>query len=428
MNITDPPAHPVHHLQDDRSLLQEISSITKRVFSTPLTLDTLARLVQLRVGEMTLQAPTVDNVSREYIDAMARLQPLDAQGDGMRSLLGQLMPIITGGYPIVVIDEPEAFLHPPQAHALGAELGRLAVTTGTQVILATHDRSLVAGLLASGASTSVVRLSRRGEDASVAAQLDPESLKALWADPVLKYTNVLDGLFHQLVVLAEAEGDCGYLAAGLDCPGRVRGIPANEVLFVPTGGKDGMAKVASALRAVEVPVVAAPDLDRLSDVAMLRKLVESVGSVWGDSLQAEWNRATADLRAKKEPALVSHVLDAINGVLDQARDQAYASDHREAVMAQLRVSDSPWKNVKDFGLAAFKGEARASAERLLQSLDALGVVLVREGELERLAPEVTAAKGPGWLQAALRAGAQCNAATQAHLDRILASGLRDLVS
>jgi hypothetical protein len=73
-------------------------------------------------------------------------------------------------------------------------------------------------------------------------------------------------------------------------------------------------------------------------------------------------------------------------------------------------------------MSAFKGSARKAASALLTLLDEAGVVLVEEGELERLAPEVGVRKGPGWLQAALSDGEQCNKVTQAHVDRIQHAG------
>ncbi|MGW9415826.1 ATP-dependent nuclease [Arthrobacter cupressi] len=357
---------------------------------------------------------------------MADLRPLDDQGDGMRSLMGQLLPIVTAAYKVVIIDEPEAFLHPPQAHALGAELGRLAVKTGLQILVATHDRSFLTGLLDSEVDVSVVRLTR-GEGSAKASRLDSDQLKALWNDPVLKYTNVLDGLFHRLVVVAEAEGDCAYLAAAIDCGGWEEDpLPRNEILFVPTGGKDGMAKVSAALSAVDVPVVAAPDLDMLSDQKKLQTLVTSVGGTWTEEMMKLWKSATADLNAPREPAKVGHVLDAIVSALEGKRNSQFSSEERELVLAQLRTQGSPWASVKEHGMSAFKGAARKAAGTLVSRLDGAGVVLVQEGELERLAPEVGVRKGPGWLQAALSDGQQCNQVTQQHIERILSAGTSKL--
>lgn len=423
-SVDDPPTHPVHYLQDSKHLNARISKVSESVFHQPLTLDALARTVRLRVGKLDVEAPRVDDVPPEYRRAMSALRPLDDQGDGMKGFFGQILPVVAATYPLIVIDEPEAFLHPPQAHALGVELGRLAVERGVQILVATHDRNLLTGLLDSDVSVSVVRASRAGEQAR-AFQLDSTELRKLWNDAVLKYTNVLDGLFHRVVVLAEAEGDCAYLAAALDCPDReAMAIPRNEILFIPTGGKDAMWKVARALKAVRVPVIAAPDLDMVSDETNLARLVEALSGTWTSELEALWKRATAAQREAKEPARVGHVLEAIVAAFSSRREESFSAEVREELLAQARSKESPWSAVKEYGVDAFKGTAREDLLKLLDTLELTGVVLVRAGELERLAPEVAARKGPGWLQAALEKNAQCNATTQAHIDRLLATGER----
>lgn len=425
-NVDDPPEHPVHYLQDSRQLLDELSTITSDVFRKPLTLDPLGRIVRLRVGAVDMPAPPVDAIPSEYRDKMTSLRTLDEQGDGMRSMLGQLLPVVTGAYKLVILDEPEAFLHPPQAHALGVQLGRIATEQGLQIVLATHDRNLLTGLLDSGVKVSVVRLSRDDGPAK-ASLLNSEQLKSLWTDPVLKYTNVLDGLFHRLVVAAEAEGDCAYLSAALDWDQRTAGpIPRNEILFVPTGGKDGMAKVCSALSAVDVPVVAAPDLDMLRNRAKIVELVRSLDGDWSEELDRLYVKATADLNAPREPAKVGHVLDAVNAIFEPKRSEVYSKEHKEEVAAQLRTYRSPWDEVKEYGISGFKGQARPAAKELVRALGELGVVLVEAGELECLAPDIDVRKGPRWLHAALAAGEQYNQATQDHVDRIVASGQRKL--
>ena len=417
----DPALHPIHALQDSRELRDRISATSESVFGEPLTLDTLGRTIRLRVGKLDAPAPPIDNIPPDYRAAMTELRPLEEQGDGMRSFFGQVLPVIAATYPVIILDEPEAFLHPPQAHALGAELGALAVERGVQIFVATHDRSLLTGLLDSGVEVSVVRVSRSGGPTR-AHQLDSDQLKELWHDPVLKYTNVLDGLFHRVVVLGEAEGDCAYLNAALDhLQEATGGLPRNEMLFIPTGGKDAMWKVARTLRAIAVPVVATPDLDMLSNEASISRLVAAMGGVWGEAEKATWTRATAAQRAAREAASTGNVLDAIAALFDERREEPFTATIREELLAQARSRESPWAEVKSHGIDAFRGEARRTLLELLTFLESIGIVLVQVGELERLAPEVASRKGPGWLEEALSIGAQGNNRTQDHLTRILAA-------
>ncbi len=152
------PEHPLHRLEDSHALLEELNGIVQEVFGEHLELDRLGRTVTLRVGVVTEPVPPVNAVTLEYRTAMANLPQLQDQGDGMRSMLGLVLPLLASEVKVVIIDEPEAFLHPPQAQSLGRVLGRLAKERGIQVVLSTHDRSLLAGILASDADLSVVSL------------------------------------------------------------------------------------------------------------------------------------------------------------------------------------------------------------------------------------------------------------------------------
>lgn len=420
--ITDRPTSPIHHLQDSKAVMDRVTGVTERIFGKSLSLDNLGRTLRLRIGTIDIEPPPVNAVSREYLDAMAALPSLDEQGDGMRSVMGQLLPLVTASHKLILLDEPEAFLHPPQAHALGGELARLSAA-GAQVVIATHDRNLLSGLLEEEVPITVVRLSR-DESFATAHQLIAEDLRALWADPVLHYSNVLDGLFHRLVVVAEADGDCAYLAAALASPSRNDSLPPSEVLFVPTGGKAGMAKVCQALRALDVRVVAAPDLDVLSDASLLRSLVESMGTAWSGQMQDAWNRATVNFRAPRDPVSCGDVLHAVQIVLQGNEAESYSHEYRMKINAAIRSGESPWAEVKAHGVNAFRGESYASVIALVSLLADAAIVPVQEGELERLAPAVTVRKGPAWLSTALSLGEQDNRASQEHLDRIMLAAVR----
>ncbi|MEV6116693.1 AAA family ATPase [Streptomyces sp. NPDC052109] len=240
--LEEHPTHPVHALQDQHELFEELSDLSMRVFKSPLTLDLLSKMLNIRVGAPSVEAPPFDKVTLEYRNAISVLPRLDSQGDGMRSFIGLMLPLITATYQVVMIDEPEAFLHPPQATQLGRVLGQLAKEMSMQVVLATHDKNLLAGLLQSDADISIVRLDRSPSNVTTAHQLSVANLRRIWADPVLRHTNVLDGLFHKLTVLAEGDRDCTFYSAALEFLDTQQELPVppSEILFVPSGGKGGL--------------------------------------------------------------------------------------------------------------------------------------------------------------------------------------------
>ncbi len=47
------------------------------------------------------------------------------QGDGVKSFIGILISVMAAPFFFLLIDEPDAFLHPPQALLMGAMLAEL---------------------------------------------------------------------------------------------------------------------------------------------------------------------------------------------------------------------------------------------------------------------------------------------------------------
>lgn len=421
-NFTDPPQLPMHYMQEDDSLRKEIVSYSHRVFGESLTIDFLSGNIQFRVGRTKTAAPPVDDVTHDYLRDLASLPPLHEQGDGMKSLLGLLVPLVATPFPIILVDEPEAFLHPPQAVALGKILGEISKKKDVQIILATHDKNLLAGLMGSEARVSVARLSR-SESEVRCDQLKNDDLRELWKNPSLKYSNALDGLFHKLVVIAESDPDCRFYSAALEHllenSSQDYGLSADDVLFIPSGGLGEMPKLAKALRDLSVPVVASPDMDVVSDSGMLKKLVNVLGGSW-DAFKGLDSRMRAPFSAPKSPRTVGVVLTAIQSALKGSESEKYSAEHKKFVEAELYV-DSVWREVKRYGLRGFRGDSGIAAQSFMEEVARIGLVPVHAGELESLS-NVGVSKGPEWLPAALEAGSHKSDDVQKHLKNILASG------
>ncbi|MFC8345230.1 AAA family ATPase [Streptomyces sp. NPDC057280] len=419
-SLETPSRNVMHRLEESVQMLNEVREICREVFRIDLTLDTLARMIQLRIGRVTTPAPPVDAVTPDYRKEVASLPPLTEQGDGIKSLIALILPLVTAEQRIVMIDEPEAFLHPPQASALGRILGRLAREKGIQVILATHDKNLLTGLLGSEAEVSIVRLDRGMDGGSQAHQLAVEDVRDLWGDPLLRYTNALDSLFHRLTIVAEADQDCRFYAAALneyEPPAEVP-IPPSDVLFIPSYGKAAIYKLVRVLRAIFVPVVAVPDIDILNDESNISRLVRAYGVDW-ESLKSDYQVATQPFRQPRGSTTLGDVIAAVQSVFAGREMENYDAEAKREVLAHLRVQDSPWSLLKKFGESAFEGQAAVAAKRLLENLEEVGIVLVRVGELEKFAPALGVAKGPAWLNAALAAGAHREPPVREHVRRCL---------
>ncbi|UKA65432.1 AAA family ATPase [Arthrobacter sp. FW306-05-C] len=435
-NVLLPATEPLQLLSERKELMDELNAITYKILKKHLHLDDLNPQLILRVG-----TPTVPRPERQYDDKVAyqldveSLPALAEQGDGMRSLLNILVPLVTATYPVLLIDEPEAFLHPPQAFALGQILGKIAADKKIQVILATHDRNILAGLVNAEAPLSVVRLVRQQSNPTRAFQLRSEDLRAIMKDPILKYSHVLDGLFHEVVVLAEAERDCRFYEAALDVhennlassgPEQLpTPLPATEVLFIPTGGTSNMPRLASALRSLNVPVVALPDLDVLDKRTVIKNIVEAVGGDWA-VLEDDWQSVVRPLNAPLASENVVTVSDRVAKTFDSLIDQnpraLFDGDARKAVSDALKAPSRPWDDVKHHGVNELMRRNVGNTDavtRLIQGLAQQRVVLVEAGELESFGYSLGVHKGKTWLPAALERGLQNSAPVQDQIGKLM---------
>ncbi|MGW4337548.1 AAA family ATPase [Rhodococcus koreensis] len=418
-NITDPSTHPLHILEQRSDLLDELNKLVADIFGSSLTLDRISGNLQLRVGTTASAAPPVDAVTEQYVRELGELKPLSEQGDGMQSVLGLLIPLVTSTHSVILIDEPEAFLHPPQARILGRALAEIATKRQVQVVVATHDRNFIVGLLeASGVELTVLRLTRDDNNTSV-KQLSSADIASVWKDPVLRYTNLLDGLFHQIIVLAENDRDCSFYAAALAhlCTTNETTVKPHEILFTSTYGKHAMPRISASLRDIGVRVVVAPDLDVLNDETLMTQLVESLGGDW-TNFTRDYKSATDQFRTPKPKLRNKDVKAVIAGALDENPEAEYNKETKEKVSRALYV-ESPWKALKEYGDRAFTKDP-LSAESLLSKMDEIGIVAVRLGELERFHPGH--AKGAAWLPSALQNDAHKSPEAQEQVRRMIESG------
>ena len=135
----------------------------------------------------------------------------ELQGDGMVGFTGVLLSLLIENYSVYLIDEPESFLHPPQARILGTEIPELL--DNRQAFISTHSEHLLKGLLeAAPERIKVVRISREGNKNSFSI-INTDDISKIWKDTLLRQSNVLQGLFYDAVVICESDSDCQFYSA-----------------------------------------------------------------------------------------------------------------------------------------------------------------------------------------------------------------------
>lgn len=401
--VNQQPSNALQMLYLDAGLEGALSDAVWRAFRTRITVNRMAGpQIHLHVGSLPSELGEPVPTNAAYRTELGRLPMIQNEGDGVRSYVGIVLAVTAARYPLVLLDEPEAFLHPPQERQLGRELAS-QVGDDTQLIVATHSADFLEGTLsAGGGNVTVVRLTREGS-INHAAVLAREHLATLWNDPLLRYSRLLDGLFHVGTVLCESDSDCRYYEAVLDHARASSGQPAHDLLFTYTGGKHRLPAAIEALRAIEVEVRVIADFDVLADEDLLQRIVTALGGLWGD-VETDWRivrSAVEQLTAT--PSLVA-VREAIHEVLNGATGSSLTRDVSRSIRDATKV-ESGWQRSKAGGLAVLpSGEARQAADRLLQTLREAGLFVVAVGELERWAPDI-GHHGPAWVADALEQGA-----------------------
>ncbi|OWY59874.1 hypothetical protein B7486_72230, partial [cyanobacterium TDX16] len=202
----------------------------------------------------------------------------------------------TGDWPVLLVDEPEAFLHPPQARRMGRLLARHR--TSGQLFIATHSLDILLGLVSeSDGDLSILRVQRPQAHTQVEV-LDRRDVKRLWSDPLLQFSRALDGLFHDVTVVCESDSDALFyeqVAEWLAREGRDVAAAQLDVHYTFASGKQRMATIAEALVGVGVPTVVCADFDVLRERDVWGRLVTSLGHEISPEMLADWTVMSSSL-------------------------------------------------------------------------------------------------------------------------------------
>ena len=403
-NSIDPlkerPSHPIHLLYDDE-IEQKVSEYFHRAFGQDLILYRAGgRTSHLLVGREPAREQGEDRVSKTYLERLvASTDALDKQGDGMRSYASVILHLLAPVTPsILLLDEPEAFLHPPQARLLG-ELIASERSDRAQLFVATHSPDVLHGMISRASDNlRVLRIQRTG-DVNHVKELDKEMVKRISVNPLLRYSSVMSGVFHRNVVICEGDPDCLFYSSLLATP-VVYGDRYPDVLFLHGNGKHQIANLAKALVSLDVPVGVIADMDVLNDLEVLKGIVDSLGGNWA-SIESSARALWQAIDGEKPGVTIEDVKESVREVLDSESDlkDLFAKLKRNIDDQVSKVSR--WEAIKSSGERALpSGEAVRHFNRIRTFCQEVGLWIVPVGELERFCTPV-GGRGSRWAQQVL---------------------------
>ncbi|MBB4637380.1 ATP-dependent nuclease [Longimicrobium terrae] len=352
-------ANPTNHLGvlfRDHEARARIREITADAFGLYFVVDpTAGSHFRVRMSE---RAP-LDNDEEQAADDRSRAfhgraTDIAEMSDGIRAFTGLTAALLSADYRIMLVDEPEAFLHPPLTRKLGRRLTQLAAERGANVLVATHSPDFVMGCVTSGHAVNIVRLTHR-HGIPGARMLAAHQLEAMMRDPLLRSTGVLGAMFHEGAVVCEADADRVYYQEINDRMLAHRSGGADGCVFLNAQNKQTVRRIIRPLREMGLPAAAILDLDLLKGREDFRDL----------------------LHAAFVPQVFWEPWEQSRRLLHQKMNNAH---------------------YKDGGIYRLNGEARDQFELLLDNLAEYGVFLVPAGELECWMPELgVSGHGPEWL-------------------------------
>ncbi|MEP1768238.1 MAG: AAA family ATPase [Sulfitobacter sp.] len=197
------------------------------------------------------------------IDFFGTVAQRDSISDGFNAYVGLLGTLFATEHRTILVDEPEAFLHPSLARTLGKQVA--THSNGKQVFVATHSADFLMGAIESGVNIRIVRLQYQ-DGTGFAHLLENEELRAFMTDPILRSANVLSGLFARSVVVTEADTDRSFyeeVNTRLLSKNDPRAV--KDARFLNAQNKQTVARIVRLLRRMGIPTAGIVDLDVLSE-------------------------------------------------------------------------------------------------------------------------------------------------------------------
>jgi putative ATPase len=336
--------------------------------------------------------------SRKAKQKLKKLENLHEHGDGIRSAVAILASLIVSTQSIFLIDEPEVFLHPPQAKSLGNILVKL--TKGKQCFISTHSIDFIKGLLESNSERIKIVKINRNDNYNTFNILENGSVQEITNNNSLKYSNILNGLFYKKVVLCEDESDCKFYSFILE---NINPSIYQDTLFCGVGGKDRFKIIIPLLKKLNIEWCVIADLDLINNKAKLEDLMNAVQVNEYNKIESE-HKKFLELYPKENSKIIKNrqnIKSEIEKILDSDDSENITKEESEKI--KLVIKDySKFEMLKQEGKCSIKNkECLKNYNSIIEKLSFLKIHLVEVGELEKFIPEIKL-KGNRWVEEVLK--------------------------
>lgn len=301
---------------------------------------------------------------QEDLQFLADSNTIEEQGHGFQSFVGLMLAVSSLEHTILLIDEPEAYLHPPQAQHLGQQLAELAEKREGTLIASTHSSDFLMGCIEQSENVTIIRLTYDGPVGTIRNLTQNEVVEFI-KEPLLRSTETLNALFHKSAIISEGDSDRIFYgtinrrlqyskkeaegdSAKKEEP-KIEGI--DDTIFLNGLGKNTLHKMVSALRKIGSTAVCIYDLDILER---------------GDSPPDYWIEYLTSMNVPQVKA---------------------TKFEAERIFLETKLKNKKEENGPDpfrkLGISTLDKDAKTRAENFLNELEEYGIFVVREGGVEK---------------------------------------------
>ena len=246
-------------IQYQSELLDKLRLKTMELFKKDIYLDnkTLGDRLVFRVGDDFNYIRSQTEPNESDVRKLFAEKKLDDQGDGLKSFVSTFLSLFLGKRDVLLIDEPEAFLHPPLARQLGEMIGE-SHKKGQIIFVATHSVEVLKGILSKNQNVNVIRITQPIPFSNSFKIVNKKLLDSILQNPLLRVSRVLEGIFCDKVVLTEAEADELVYQELIE-----KIYPASGLYFAHGQNKQTLATIAELYQKIGIPYEIITDFDVL---------------------------------------------------------------------------------------------------------------------------------------------------------------------
>lgn len=339
--LEEKPKNHLWALFVNKTARMKVRKFSQEAFAKFFVVDPTG-MTQFRI-RLSKRAPKSE-AEEQALDSKARAFHADAElvsdmGDGVKTSIGLVSAVMSLPDRILLIDEPEAFLHPTLSRRVGSVLAQTVRDRNATLVVATHSSDFLLGCMQVAPELRIVRLTYDIGEAT-SRSIEPARVRELMSDPLLRSAHAMRGLFHRGVVVCEADADRAfYDEVNARLVAVNRGI--EDALFLNGQNWQTIPRIALPLRSLGVPAASIMDFDVLMD--------RDFSHVW-QLVNAE---------------------DAVLQLLQVRRD----------ALAKI-MTNVGRKECKKLGTEALPADRRPEATALIEEFAKYGVFFVISGELE----------------------------------------------